>query len=115
VRRFAACGCAVARVDWEMSMIRHDQFYIGGRWVEPVRLAMLDVIDPSTEQPFTRISAGSAADVDRAVAAARSAFETFPTTSREERLALLRRILDRYNARAEDLAEAVSREMGAPS
>jgi aldehyde dehydrogenase (NAD+) len=95
-------------------MSRHEQFFIGGRWVEPVRPATLDVVDPSTEQPFTRISAGSAADVDRAVAAARAAFESFQTTSRQERLALLRRILDRYNARAEDLAEAVSREMGAP-
>ena len=95
-------------------MNHHDLFYIGGRWVEPARPAMLDVVDPSTEQPFTRIAVGSTADVDRAVAAARGAFESFSTASREDRLALLRRILDRYNARGEDLAEAVSREMGAP-
>ena len=95
-------------------MSRHEQFFIGGRWVEPVRPATLDVIDPSTEEPFTCISVGSAADVDCAVAAARSAFETFQATSRDERLALLRRILECYNARAQDLAEAVSREMGAP-
>ena len=48
-------------------MSRHEQFYIGGRWVAPLRLETLDVIDPSTEQPFTRIAVGSAADVDRAV------------------------------------------------
>ncbi|MGO9421480.1 aldehyde dehydrogenase family protein [Roseiarcus sp.] len=95
-------------------MSHHEQFYIGGRWVEPARPATLDVVDPSTEQPFTRISAGSAADVDRAVAAARAAFEGASRTSREERLALLRSILRHYNTRAEDLAEAVSREMGAP-
>ncbi len=95
-------------------MSRHEQFYIGGRWVAPLRLETLDVIDPSTEQPFTRIAVGSAADVDRAVVAARAAFEPFAQTSREGRVALLERILDRYDARADELAEAVSREMGAP-
>ena len=95
-------------------MSRHQQFFIGGRWVEPVRPATLDVIDPATEQPFTRIAIGSSADVDCAVAAARTAFDSGAATSRDERLALLRRMLDRYNARAEDLADAVSREMGAP-
>jgi aldehyde dehydrogenase (NAD+) len=95
-------------------MNHHELFYISGRWVEPARPATLDVIDPSTEQPFAQIALGAAADVDRAVASARAAFESYSTTSREERLALLRRILDRYVSRAEDLAEAVSREMGAP-
>ena len=95
-------------------MNRHEQFFIGGRWVEPSGRATLDVIDPSTEQPFTRLAAGSAADADRAVAAARTAFDAFQATSRDARLAVLRRVLDRYNARAGDLAEAVSREMGAP-
>lgn len=95
-------------------MSRHEQFYIGGRWVAPLRLETLDVVDPSTEQPFTRIALGSAVDVDLAVAAARGAFESFALTSREERVALLGRILDHYDARADDLAEAVSREMGAP-
>jgi aldehyde dehydrogenase (NAD+) len=95
-------------------MNHHELFYIGGEWVEPARPTRLDVIDPSTEQPFTRIAAGSAADVDRAVAAARAGFGGFATGSREDRVALLRRILDAYNSRAEDLAKAVSREMGAP-
>lgn len=95
-------------------MSGHEQFYIGGRWVAPLRLETLDVIDPSTEQPFTRIAVGSAADVDRAVVAARAAFEPFAQTSREGRVALLERILDRYDARADELAEAVSREMGRP-
>jgi aldehyde dehydrogenase (NAD+) len=95
-------------------MNRHAQFYIGGRWRDPAIPAALDVIDPSTEQPFTRISLGSKDDVDRAVAAARAAFEGFSRSTREERLALLRRILENYNSRAEELAEAVSQEMGAP-
>ncbi len=95
-------------------MNRHEQFYIGGRWVAPLRLETLDVIDPSTELPFTGIALGSAADADRAVAAARAAFESFALTSREDRAALLERILESYDARADDLAEAVSREMGAP-
>ena len=95
-------------------MNHHAQFYIGGRWVDPVAPASLDVVDPSTEQPFTAISLGSNADVDRAVRAARAAFDGFSRSTREDRLGLLRRILDGYNSRAEDLAEAVSREMGAP-
>ena len=95
-------------------MNHHAQFYIGGRWVDPAVPASLDVIDPSTEQPFTQISAGSKADVDRAVAAARAGFEGYSRSTREERLALLRKILQNYNSRAEALAEAVSQEMGAP-
>jgi aldehyde dehydrogenase (NAD+) len=95
-------------------MNHHAQFFIGGRWVDPAVPAGLDVIDPATEQPFTRIALGSKADVDCAVTAARTAFDRFSLTSREERVALLRRILEHYNKRAEDLANAVSQEMGAP-
>lgn len=90
------------------------QFYIDGAWVDPVTPKTLDVIDPSTEEAFAQISLGSAADVDRAVAAAKRAFPAFARTSREERLALLRRILEVYKRRAPDIALAVSREMGAP-
>lgn len=92
----------------------HLQFFIDGAWVEPVKPATLDVIDPATEEPFTRISVGSGADVDRAVAAAKAAFPAFAATSQQERLALLRRILEIYNERYEDIAQAVSHEMGAP-
>ena len=95
-------------------MNRHLQFYIDGAWVDPAAANPLDVIDPSTERPFTQISSGAAADVDRAVAAARRAFPAFSETPPAERLALLKRVLAAYNARAEDLADAVSREMGAP-
>jgi len=89
-------------------------FYIDGQWVPPVTPKTLDVLDPATEEPIGRISLGSAADVDKAVAAARRAFETFGRTSREERIALLERIIAAYQARLGDLAETISHEMGAP-
>ena len=90
------------------------KFYIDGAWVDPAKPAKLDVINPATEEAFAQISIGSAADVDRAVAAARAAFPAFSQTSKAERLKLLRRILELYNERAEDIAKAVSDEMGAP-
>ena len=90
------------------------EFYIDGRWVPPVTPKTLDVIDPASEKPFARISVGSAADVDRAVVAARRAFETFGYTTRDERVALLEKIIEAYQARIGDIAETISREMGAP-
>lgn len=90
------------------------QFYIDGAWVDPVTANPRDVIDPSNENAFTQISMGSAADVDKAVAAARRAFLTFGATDRQQRLALLHRIIAVYKKRMGDLAQAVSREMGAP-
>ena len=90
------------------------KFYINGAWVDPVKPAMLDVINPATEEAYTKISVGSAADVDRAVAAAKAAFPSFSQTSKEERLRLLRRIVEIYIERSDELAKAVSDEMGAP-
>ncbi len=90
------------------------QFYIDGRWVDPVLPKTLDVIDPAHEESFARISLGSAQDVDKAVTAARRAFETFSRTAKEERLALLQIILDVYQKRYGELVETISREMGAP-
>eukprot|EP01037_Dinobryon_pediforme_P010537 gene10537-10605_t len=90
------------------------KFYIDGAWVDPAGSATLDVINPATEAPFMTIAMGGAADVDRAVAAARKAFGTWAFSSREERLALLRRVLEEYNRRFEDIAQAVTAEMGAP-
>jgi len=95
-------------------MSHHLHFFIDGRWVAPARPATLDVIDPSTEEAYTAISVGSKADVDRAVAAAKAAFPAFSQTSQKDRLALLKRILEVYNERYEDIARAVSQEMGAP-
>jgi aldehyde dehydrogenase (NAD+) len=90
------------------------KFYIDGRWVDPVEPNALDVDNPATEQVSGKISLGSAADVDKAVDAARKAFTTWSQSSREERLDLLQAILAEYQKRAGDLAEAVSEEMGAP-
>lgn len=90
------------------------QFFIDGRWVEPRIPALLDVIDPSTEQPFTQIAIGSVADVDRAVIAARAAFPSFARTTPRQRLDLLRAILAEYEKRRSDIAAILSRELGAP-
>jgi aldehyde dehydrogenase (NAD+) len=90
------------------------QFYVDGRWVDPAGRRALDVINPANEEPIARIAMGEAEDVDRAVTAARKAFESFSQTSREDRIDLLRRILDAYQKRYQDFAETISREMGAP-
>ncbi|RIY02048.1 aldehyde dehydrogenase family protein [Aureimonas flava] len=90
------------------------QFYIDGEWVDPAAPARLPVIDPSTEEAYAEIALGGAADVDRAVAAARRAFPAFSRTTRAERLALMRRLLAVYESRLPEMAEAISREMGAP-
>ena len=90
------------------------EFYIDGKWVAPAEPKTLDVIDPSTEKPIAKISIGGAKDVDKAVAAALRAFETFGRTTREERLELLQKILGAYQARLGELAETISAEMGAP-
>ena len=95
-------------------MSNHLKFFIDGEWVDPKIPATLEVIDPSTEEAYTRISLGSKADVDKAVAAAKRAFSTFSQWSVEERLALLKRMLEEYNKRFDDIAKAVSFEMGAP-
>lgn len=95
-------------------MRNYPQFYIDGTWVDPMDPVMLAVIDPSTEEAFATIALGNEADVDRAVAAARKAFPAFSTTSREERLNLLERVLSAYEKRSADLALAISQEMGAP-
>ena len=95
--------------------MNHDlQFYIDGAWVDPIVPNRLDVTDPSTEEAFATISLGAAADVDRAVAAARRAFSSFSRTTASERRDLLRRVAELCRARRHDLAAAISREMGAP-
>ncbi|MGD1987868.1 MAG: aldehyde dehydrogenase family protein [Pseudomonadales bacterium] len=90
------------------------KFYINGEWVDPIGTETMDVINPATEEPICAIALGNSADVDRAVAAAKAAFETFSQTTREERIALLEKIIECYKARMGDIAAAVSQEMGAP-
>ena len=89
-------------------------FYINGSWVEPELSNDLDVIDPSTEETCAVISLGSQADTNKAVAAARASFESWMFTPKNERLQLIESILEEYQKRAEDMANAISLEMGAP-
>ncbi len=90
------------------------KFYIDGQWVDPVSEDTRPVENPATEETIGHVSFGTKADVDKAVKAARRAFESFSQTSREERLTLLRAIQAEIENRKEELATAVSDEMGAP-
>jgi aldehyde dehydrogenase (NAD+) len=95
-------------------MAHEKQFYIDGAWVDPIKPALLDVVNPSTEEPYTQISVGTAVDVDRAVAAARKAFGTWGRSTRKERIDLLKAILSEYKKRQNEIGDAISQEMGAP-
>jgi aldehyde dehydrogenase (NAD+) len=90
------------------------QFYIDGKWVSPTTARDWEVINPATEEPLATISLGSAADVDRAVAAATRAFESYSQTSVEERVALLKRVIEVYTAKSDEMAQTISLEMGCP-
>ncbi len=90
------------------------QFYIDGKWVDPVDPQPHDVINPATETVCGRISMGSAADVDKAVAAAKRAAPAYAATSREERVAWLEAILEIFARRHDEVATAIMEEMGAP-
>ena len=90
------------------------QFYIDGQWVDPAEPKALDVVNPATEERIGQISLGSKTDVDRAVAAAVKAFPAFSASPRAERSALLKRILEAFAERHDDIAKAIMDEMGAP-
>ncbi|NLY57218.1 MAG: aldehyde dehydrogenase family protein [Gammaproteobacteria bacterium] len=96
-------------------MSHEKQFYINGQWVEPSSDQTVDVINPATEAVVATIALGNEQDVNKAVAAARKAFDSYSQTSREERIALLERILEIYQRRSADFAEAITLEMGAPA
>ena len=95
-------------------MYDYTKFYIDGAWVDPQGSKKLDVVNPATEEVIGHITAGTGVDVDKAVAAARKAFESFSQTTREQRLALLGRIVEAYQAKLPKLGKAISEEMGAP-
>ncbi|MGN7773116.1 aldehyde dehydrogenase family protein [Phyllobacterium sp. 22552] len=95
-------------------MLRKTDFYIDGKWIAPIVAKELEVINPADEQAFATISLGSAADVDKAVIAARNAFTTWSISTREDRLAWLERLIAIYESRLSDMARAISSEMGAP-
>ncbi|GGG42788.1 aldehyde dehydrogenase family protein [Chelatococcus composti] len=92
----------------------HLQFYIDGAWVPASGGRTLEVVNPATEEAYARIALGETADVDKAVAAAKRAFERFSRTSRKERVELLESVIEVYKKRYDDIAEAISDEMGAP-
>jgi aldehyde dehydrogenase (NAD+) len=95
-------------------MLEKLQFYIDGQWVDPAEPRTLDVVNPATEKVYGRISIGSAADVNLAVAAAKRAFETFSQSTVAERRDLLQAILVEFDKRHDEVAEAIMDEMGAP-
>jgi aldehyde dehydrogenase (NAD+) len=95
-------------------MLEKRDFYINGEWVAPVKANDFEVINPSNEEACAIISLGGVADTDAAVAAAKDAFGTWSKSSKAERVALVEEILKQYIARSEDMAQAISMEMGAP-
>ena len=92
----------------------YTKFYIDGKWVDSSASRDFQVINPANEKPIATISFGTAADVDRAVAAAKRAFESYSEVSVLDRLGLLRRIIDVYKSKLEEMATTISQEMGAP-
>ncbi|REG50473.1 aldehyde dehydrogenase (NAD+) [Paraburkholderia sp. BL6669N2] len=95
-------------------MVNALKFYIDGAWVEPSTGARRAVVDPCTEQAIAEVAMGTPADVDRAVAAAKRAFVSFSQTTPAERLALIRRILEVFLERQDEMGDTISRELGAP-
>ncbi len=91
----------------------YNKFYINGEWIEPER-PTLEVINPATEEAFATIAMGTAEDVDAAAQAARAAFESWSQSSIEERLQVLGNIVSGLKARGDEMAQAISMEMGAP-
>ena len=95
-------------------MLDKRKFYINGQWVDPIKKNDFDVINPCNEDPFAVISLGSKEDTDLAVKSAKNAFNTWKETSKEERLSLLEKLSSVYKKRFNEMAEAISLEMGAP-
>tara|TARA_B100001115_G_scaffold123734_1_gene92618 strand:- start:2797 stop:4215 length:1419 start_codon:yes stop_codon:yes gene_type:complete len=90
------------------------KFYIDGKWVDPVKPDVIDVINPASEKSIGNVSVGSKADIDKAVKAARNAFQNFSKTLVSERVELLTEIRNIYKKRFDDIASAIQTEMGAP-
>ena len=95
-------------------MIEKKKFYIDGKWINPKNQKNLEVIDPSTEKSCAVISLGDKGDIHEAVMAAKKAFTSWGFTSKEERLKYLEKLYELYKKRWNDIAEAITLEMGAP-
>jgi aldehyde dehydrogenase (NAD+) len=96
------------------TLIEHRQHFIGGEWVDPSSDGTIEVVNASTEEVMGRIPEGTPEDVDRAVAAARAAFETWSQTPVEERVALTAAVGLKLQERQEELAALISQELGSP-
>jgi len=96
-------------------MREYTQFYINGEWVDPSEPNSFDVINPANEEVCAHIALGNEADVDKAVAAAKAAFQTFGWSTREERMEILERVIAAYQNHYAEIAAAISEEMGAPT
>jgi aldehyde dehydrogenase (NAD+) len=96
-------------------MREYTQFYINGEWVDPSEPNSFDVINPANEEVCAHIALGNEADVDKAVAAAKTAFQTFGWSTREERMEILERVIAAYQNHYAEIAAAISEEMGAPT
>ncbi|WP_375430637.1 aldehyde dehydrogenase family protein [uncultured Friedmanniella sp.] len=100
----------------ERFMLCHaEQVLVGGRWRPSATTERIEVRNPADDQVIASVSAGAMEDVDAAVAAARAAFDGWSRTSRQDRLEVLERISAAYERRADDLAEVLSLEVGAPT
>jgi len=95
-------------------MLDKKNFYINGKWVKPLKANDLEVIDPSNEKSFAKISLGSKEDTDKAIKAAKNAFVKWKETTKKERITLLEKLLKIYKKRFEEMATTISTEMGAP-
>ena len=95
-------------------MIDAKKFYINGAWVDPNSTQEFPILSPTSEEKIGVTILGNQIDVDKAVAAATDAFKDFSVTSKDERIVLLERLLDNTKKRFEDLAWAMTKEMGAP-
>ncbi|MEM1049005.1 MAG: aldehyde dehydrogenase family protein [Pseudomonadota bacterium] len=93
-------------------MNNHRKFYINGEWVDPIDATSFDVIHPGNEEKIATIALGSKADVDKAVGAAKTAFETWQFSTVDDRVALLERMIEIYNSRAEEFVKVMPHEMG---
>ena len=95
-------------------MLDKRNFYINGKWIKPLKPNDFEVINPSNEEAFAIISLGLKEDTDTAVKAAKNAFDNWKETSKEERVNLLEKLLEIYKKRSDEMAKAMSMEMGAP-
>lgn len=98
----------------QKNLVQKTDFYIDGAWRAPIDAKSIEVVNPANEKPYAVISGGSAADIDLAVAAARKAFPAWAETPAVERVAYIRRIAEIYESRMDEMAKAISHEMGAP-